>query len=150
MVTSPIAEPDQRLVVRGGRFALDIRGDGDPVLFIHGFPFNRTMWHLQLGQPAGARCIAPDLRGFGRSVPLSGRWTMADHADDLAGILDGLAIERAPVCGLSMGGYIAFELWRRHRNRIRALILANTRAEADSAEGRKLRDVTIDSVRQRG
>jgi pimeloyl-ACP methyl ester carboxylesterase len=99
---------------------------------------------------AGRCRIAPDLRGFGLSDPLPEPWTLADYADDLAAILDQLEVEQAVVCGLSMGGYIAFEMWRKHRSRVRALVLANTRAEADSADGRRQRDATIATVRQRG
>ncbi len=143
-------DPVRQIIVRGALFAVETGGDGDAVLFIHGFPFDRTMWRFQVAGLAGLQRVAPDLRGFGLSDPVPGKWTLADHADDLAALLDEMGIARAVVCGLSMGGYIAFELWRRHRKRIRALVLADTRAEAESGEGRTQRDATIDLVRKRG
>src|SRR6185503_9753562 len=101
MGTSPMAEPDQHLVVRGSRFALDVHGEGEAMLFIHGFPLDRTMWRGQLDASGGFRHIAPDLRGFGRSAPAPASWSLAEHADDFAALLDGVAAQRAVVCGLS-------------------------------------------------
>ncbi len=132
----------QQLTVRGVTLALDVRGDGAPILFIHGFPLDRTVWRPVMSKLTGWRRIAPDLRGMGLS-DLADRYSMADYADDLAALLDTLNAGPAVVCGLSMGGYIAFELLRRHRERVRALILCNTRAEAESEEGRRKRDEMI-------
>jgi len=140
----------RRLVIRGGAVSFDSQGDGAAVLFVHGFPLDRTMWRAQVADLAGWGRVAPDLRGFGLSDPPPGPWTIADHADDLAALLDELRIERAVVCGLSMGGYVVLELLRRHGGRIRGLVLANTRAEADSPEARRARDGTIEAVRARG
>ena len=139
-------------LVRGAVIRADVEGDGGPILFIHGLPLDRTMWRHQVAGLKGWARIAPDLRGFGLSETPPAGWTLADHADDLAALLDerGLGSDGAVVCGLSMGGYIAFELLRRHPHKVRALILANTRAEPDSAEGREQRDKTIQSVRERG
>jgi pimeloyl-ACP methyl ester carboxylesterase len=77
-------------------------------------------------------------------------YSVDQYADDLAALLDSLRIERAVVCGLSMGGYVALAFWRRHRARVRALILMDTRAGNDSAEGRERRDQMIALARQRG
>ncbi|MGH7500955.1 MAG: alpha/beta fold hydrolase [Longimicrobiales bacterium] len=117
------------------------RGSGDAILFIHGFPFNSAMWGSQLATlPRGWRGIAPDLRGFGASeAGDSDIFEMAGFAKDLVALLDRLKIERAVVCGLSMGGYIAFELWRLHAERVRALVLCDTRAGADSPETKRAR-----------
>lgn len=114
-------------------------GEGDAVVFVHGFPFHSGLWADQLAaMPAGFRGIAPDLRGFGESsAPGRGPLTMDQHADDIVGLLEHLGIRQAVICGLSMGGYVAFSLFRRHRNRVRALVLAATRPAADSAEAKQ-------------
>ena len=130
--------------------AYEEAGSGPPLLFIHGWPHNRTLWSGQLsGLSTHARCIAPDLRGFGDST-VSGPYSMAQYADDLAALLDSLGIDRAIVCGLSMGGYVAMAMLRHHRHRVRALILTSTRATADTPEGREKRMRLIDFVREHG
>src|SRR6185369_28860 len=106
--------------------AYDDVGSGLPVVFLHAFPLNRTMWDPQVGAlVAECRCIPIDMRGLGDSAAAP-PYSMDRYADDVAGVLDVLQIERAVVCGLSMGGYVAFALWRRHRERVRALVLADT------------------------
>jgi 3-oxoadipate enol-lactonase len=121
------------------------------LLLIHGFPFDHRMWAAQLtGLSTDSRVIAPDLRGFGRSEVTPGPLTMEQHADDLAALLDHLAIERAIIAGLSMGGYIAFALWRRHRRRVQALILLDTRAEPDAPQAKANRDAMAAVVRRSG
>ena len=130
--------------------AYDDVGAGLPIVFIHGFPLDRSFWKPQVGAlMAQARCIAPDLRGFGASS-CRGPFTMDQYADDVAALLDVLSIERATIAGLSMGGYVAFAMWRRHRARVRALVLADTRAGADSEEGRAKRRELIEVARTEG
>jgi len=130
--------------------AYDDVGTGLPVVFLHGFPHNRTLWAPQLGGlMSRARCIAPDLRGFGESQ-ISGPYSMGRYADDVIAMLDALQIERAVIAGLSMGGYIAFEIWRRHRERVRALILADTRSGADTDEAKAKRRAMIALARAKG
>lgn len=114
-------------------------GSGSPVvLLVHGFPLNRSMWDPQIGvlRGSGARVIAPDLRGFGASeAGPPGPLTMEQHADDLVALLDALGIvERVLFVGLSMGGYVAFAFWRRHSERVRAFVLADTRAAPDAPQ----------------
>jgi len=128
------------------------RGDGDAILFIHGFPFNSAMWGHQLaGLPAGWRGLAPDLRGFGASEiggePVFG---MDVFAADLAALLDQLGIDRVVLCGLSMGGYVAFEFWRRFGERVRGIVLSDTRASADSPDTKRARHHLADRVREEG
>lgn len=130
--------------------AVDAIGDGGAVLFIHGFPLDRTMWKQVAGTLTGWRRIMPDLRGAGLSEAPEGGYTMAAYADDMVALLEKLHVDRAVVCGLSMGGYVAFELLRRHPDRVRALILANTRAEPDDSAGREKRDQTIARVHRDG
>ena len=143
------ASGTQHLAVRGLALARDVQGDGHPILFIHGFPFDRTMWRPLMATLTGWRRIAPDLRGLGLSeAPES--YSMAEYADDLAALMDALHVPQAVVCGLSMGGYLAFELLRRHSARVRALILAATRAEADDEAGKRRRGEMIALVERQG
>ncbi len=125
-------------------------GRGDAIVFLHGFPHHRGLWAAQLAALQGqARCIAPDLRGFGetRGAP---PYSMDQYADDVVALLDTLHVERAVFCGLSMGGYVAMALWRRHRARIRGLILMDTRAGGDTSDGRTRRNEMIALARARG
>lgn len=116
-------------------------GSGSPLLFVHGFPLDHTMWQAQLDRFARShRVIAPDLRGFGNSSVTSGTVTMERFADDLADLLDRLRISQpVTLCGLSMGGYVAWQFWKRHRNRLEKLILCDTRAGADAPQARTAR-----------
>src|SRR6185437_12252632 len=115
-------------------------GSGLPVVFLHAFPLNRTMWEPQLGAFVGeCRCIPIDCRGLGDSAAAP-PYSMDRYADDVIGVLDALQIEQAVIVGLSMGGYIAFAVWRRHRRRVRAFVLADTRATADTVENASTRD----------
>ena len=134
----------------GVEIGYDDIGTGVPVAFVHGFPHNHTLWAPQVSALVDrARCIAPDLRGFGESSK-HGPFSMDQYADDIAMLLRGLGIERAVVAGLSMGGYVAFSLWRRHRALVRGLVLADTRAGADSEETREKRRALMDVARTRG
>jgi pimeloyl-ACP methyl ester carboxylesterase len=140
------------MIARGGEREIGYAdaGSGLPVLFIHGFPHNRTLWAPQLSALVDrCRCIAVDLRGFGEST-IGPPYSMDVYADDVASLLDRLAIPQAVIVGLSMGGYVAFALWRRHRARVRGLLLAGTRAGADSAETREKRSQMIALARAKG
>jgi 3-oxoadipate enol-lactonase len=112
------------------------RGAGTVLLLAHGFPLDHSMWNPQIEALSSTyRVIAPDLRGLGQSGLGQGISTMEHFADDLAALLDHLTI-RDPVvlCGLSMGGYVAMEFWRKHAARLKGLILCDTRAACDSPE----------------
>ncbi|NIL97733.1 MAG: alpha/beta fold hydrolase [Planctomycetales bacterium] len=122
------------VTINGEAFGVVQRGEGHPLLLVHGFPLNHSMWNPQIDHFAETHhVIAPDLRGFGGSLRTSGRVTMEGYADDLARLLDALHVQQ-PVafCGLSMGGYIAWQFWRKYPNRVAGLILCDTRAVADS------------------
>ena len=129
-----------------------VRGAGSPLLFVHGFPLDHTMWQAQVERFARTHTIiAPDLRGFGLSSVTPGTVTMARFADDLNELLTALNISQ-PIClcGLSMGGYIAWAFWQRHRQRLSSLILCDTRAGADHAEGRATRLKTAERAEREG
>jgi 3-oxoadipate enol-lactonase len=134
--------------------AYDDVGTGQPVVFLHGFPLDRRMWAPQTAALAvQARCLTPDLRGLGETplaTPLAPPLSIDQYADDVAALLDALAIDRATVVGLSMGGYVAFALWRRHPERVSAFVLAHTRATADTDEVRDRRRTLIRLARERG
>ncbi len=151
---SPRGRELQRVAAGSVELAVETRGTGAAVLFVHGFPLDRMMWRHQLAGLARWRRIAPDLRGFGASgdgAPADGAGVaLAQYADDAIAVLDALGEERAVVCGLSMGGYIAFEVLRRHAARVRALILMDTKAEPDDAAGRRARDEMADVALREG
>ena len=138
------------LLPGGLELAYDEAGSGLPLLLVHGWPYDRTMWAGQLGGLATyARVLAPDLRGAGGST-VRGPYAIDQYADDLVAFLESLGVARAVVCGLSMGGYIAFSMMRRHRDRIRGLILADTRATADTEETRANRQRLIEVIEREG
>ena len=112
------------------------------ILFIHGFPFDHKMWRHQLAGLARWQCIAPDLRGARSAiVPRSPvAYTMSAYTQDLVELLDRAQVRQAVLCGLSLGGYIIFEMLRRHPHRVRAAILCNTKASADTPDARSGRD----------
>jgi pimeloyl-ACP methyl ester carboxylesterase len=138
--------------VNGVRMHWREEGTGDPVIFIHGFPFNHSVWDAQLAAvPAGWRFIAPDLRGFGNSIANdSVPYTMDLFADDIIALMDHLELQQAVLCGLSMGGYITFAANERYRQRVRALVFVATRANGDSAEARKRRHELASRARKEG
>lgn len=127
-------------------------GSGRPLVFIHAFPLNAEMWRPQLERvPHGWRSLAPDLRGFGGTgTGGSPALTMADHAGDVLGFLDALEIRDAAIAGLSMGGYIAFALFRLAAPRLRGLILADTRPQPDSSEGLRHRRALLELLHAKG
>jgi len=101
------------------QLGVDDEGSGLPVVFLHGFPHDRSLWAQQRrALSSHVRCITPDLRGFGEST-FAGPVSMDVYADDIAALLDVLDIDKAVICGLSMGGYIAMAMWRRHAARAR-------------------------------
>lgn len=124
---------------------------GDAVVLLHAFPLHSVMWAQQLETlPADRHWIAPDVRGFGDSAQGAGALTLDAVADDVAALLDHLGHERATLCGVSMGGYACFAFWRRHRERVEALVLCDTRATADDPAGKLARRVSSERVRADG
>jgi 3-oxoadipate enol-lactonase len=146
----PLTGNLRRIAVNGVNLAVDVRGQGPALLFIHGYPLDHRIWEHQLAHLEGWTRIAPDLRGMGQSDAPDLGYSMATYAEDLLALLTALGVEQAVLCGLSMGGYVAFEMLRRARHRIRGLILVDTRAEADTPEGRKARDAAAQQAREGG
>jgi len=123
--------------INGIRLAYSDQGTGLPVILVHAFPLSRAMWAPQVDALSGRwRVIAVDLRGHGDSDAPLWCYTLDQFVEDLRALLDHLALPQAVFVGLSMGGYILFAFYRRYRERVRALVLADTRAQADTAEGR--------------
>jgi pimeloyl-ACP methyl ester carboxylesterase len=137
----------------GISIAFDEAGDGPgTVLFVHGHPFDRSMWRPQLAAlaSAGWRVLAPDLRGYGRSAVVPGVTPMEAFAADLMGLLDRRGIDRAVVAGLSMGGQIAMECARLYPARVSALVLAATFPRAETVEGQQARRAMADRLEREG
>ena len=122
------------------RLAYDDTGSGAPVILVHGYPFNRSLWTGQVAALSKThRVITPDLRGFGDSESSSGVATMTRMAEDLVGLMDALGISTATFGGLSMGGYVVLAFCKRFAARISGLVLADTRAQADTEEAKQVR-----------
>lgn len=115
-------------------------GSGPPVVLIHGYPFNRTLWTEQVAALSNNyRIVVPDLRGFGESKCAEGPATMTRMAQDVSQLMDELEISRAVIGGLSMGGYVALAFYQQFPSRVRALVLADTRSQADTEEAKQTR-----------
>lgn len=140
--------------VVGRKTFVHVEGEGPPLLLIHGFPLDHTMWENQIRHFARThQVIAPDLRGFGQTEIGEGDDAvgMAEYADELKAVLDALNIdERVHVCGLSMGGYIAWQFIEKYRQDLWSAILCDTRAAADTPEAQKTRHETADKVLREG
>lgn len=155
--------------------AFDDAGSGPVVMLLHGYPFDRSMWREQIGSlnAGGWRAVAPDLRGFGetsdklqfvddadqheperqaeaRRTFVNQITTMDDMARDVAHLMDRLRIDRAVICGLSMGGYVAFEFAKLFAGRMNGLVLAGTRAPADNDEEKKAREQQVKRILSEG
>jgi pimeloyl-ACP methyl ester carboxylesterase len=121
------------------------------LLLIHAFPLDASMWDEQVtALRVEGDILAPSLPGFGGTPPAGDVLSMDAMADFLAGELDRAEAEKALVCGLSIGGYAAFSLWRRHQNRVAGLLLADTRAEADDEAGKERRRALAEKMRAEG
>lgn len=130
----------------------DERGDGDPLVLVHGHPFNRSMWAPQLAELPrhGHRVITPDLRGYGDSTVVPGRTPWDAFARDIAGLLDRLGLPDVVLGGLSMGGQVVLEFYRLFPARVRALVLADTFAPGETPQGRVARNRMADRLLRDG
>lgn len=144
IVRRDIRSDDATLVYR-------VLGEGPPVVLLHPFPSNHEFW-LPVATVLSTRfrLILPDLRAHGDSEAGDGPVTMAKHGTDLARVMDDAEIGRTPLIGVSIGGYTLFEFWRKHRQRVAALGLCNTKAAADAPDARAARLQAADDVLERG
>jgi pimeloyl-ACP methyl ester carboxylesterase len=143
---------EQRTALRGRVTRYLEAGVGEPLILLHPFPLSADVWRPQLqATPRHWRYIAPDLRGLGGSaLGGSSEIGMNDYATDVLDLMTSLDIDRAAIAGLSMGGYVAFALLRMAPDRIRGLVLADTRPQADSEDGVRNRRATLELVRTEG
>ena len=141
----------QRIKSGDAEIVYEILGDGPSVVLLHPFPANHEFW-LPVAQSLSPRyrLIMPDLRGHGDSDIGEGPATMAKHAADIARVMDDADVGRAPIVGISIGGYALFEFWRQQRGRVAALGLCNTKAPADSPEAQAGRLKAAAEVMERG
>jgi pimeloyl-ACP methyl ester carboxylesterase len=133
------------------QISYEVLGNGPTVVLLHPFPANHELW-LPAAQQLTSRyrIILPDLRGHGDSGVGEGPATMPKHAADISRVLDDAKVGRAAFAGISIGGYVLFEFWRRNRDRVSALVLIDTKAPPDTPEGRKGRLQSAADVLERG
>jgi pimeloyl-ACP methyl ester carboxylesterase len=137
--------------IAGTELHYEVRGSGPALLWLHAFPLNLHMWDAQAAALASTHTVVRfDCRGFGESPPGDALLSMERIADDAATLLDRLGLSQVVVAGCSMGGYAAFATVRRHADRIRALVLQDTRAGADGAEARQNRSLLAQKVLKQG
>ena len=133
----------------GHTLAVHAYGAGTPLVLLHGFPLDASIWKpcCQKLAASGYSVLAPDLRGFGKSSEIEKPISLADLADDVEHVRTILIGDQPYILGgLSLGGYVAFEVWKRHRDFIRALILSNTKPQADSEEAKQGRLAMADKA----
>lgn len=146
-----VQQGSRKQLINGVEIAYEDLGSGRAVVLLHGYPFNRTLWRDQVSALRGDfRVILPDLRGHGESTVTSGTASMEAMANDVAALLDRLNISVATIGGLSMGGYVALAFYRLFPSRVESLVLAATRAQADTEEARKNRAVQAEKARTEG
>lgn len=141
-----------KVPVNGFELSYDDIGEGNlPIIFLHGFPFDKTMWRLQLDflKPTH-RVLACDIRGFGKSKDEESPLSMDLFAEDLILFMDALTIGSAIICGLSMGGFIALNALNKYPDRFEALILCDTQCIADTAEVKEKREQVIEEIKLGG
>jgi len=141
----------QHFITDDAEIFYDVAGAGAPVILLHPFPVHHEFW-LPVSKFLSTRyhLIMPDLRAHGESELGKGPASMQKHAADIARLTDAAGVDRAPLIGVSIGGYAIFEFWRRFRDRVTALVLCNTKAPADTDEARAGRLEAANDVVKRG
>ena len=127
------------------------QGEGAPVVLLHPFPINHDFWRgVAADLSSQYKLIMPDLRGMGRSSPGDGPASMKKHAEDIRRVCDDARVDKAVFAGVSIGGYLLFEFWRSLRERVTALAFCNTRANAETEEGKRVRLEAVRQIEARG
>lgn len=141
-----------KISINGIAVGYDDEGEGEPLVLIHGHPFDRSMWRPQVSRfsQAGWRVITPDLRGYGQTTVVPGKTALETFARDIAALLDRLEVDDIVLGGLSMGGQIVMEFYRLFPDRVRGLVLADTSPQAETASGKKLRHDTAERLMREG
>ncbi|MGH2360921.1 MAG: alpha/beta fold hydrolase [bacterium] len=138
-----------KIVRNGVEISYKDEGEGLPVVLLHGFPFSGRMWNRQIAALAPShRVITPDFRGFGDSGGVPS--TVEQLAGDVKSVVEHLELEPFVLGGFSMGGYVAFRYLAEHADRVHALMLLDTRAEADAPEAKQRRYAGIDRIKSEG
>ncbi len=121
------------------------------IIFVHGFPYDHTMWKAQIDELSeNYFCVAYDIRGLGQSPVGDGQYTMESFVDDLETIMTKLILDKPILCGLSMGGYIGLRAMERMQEKFSAVILCDTRSDADNNEGKQKRAAAIKRINDEG
>lgn len=141
----------EKVNLNGISLAYERRGKGNPLVLIHGYPLDHSIWNDVLPLlESDFDLIAPDLRGFGQSTTISAPYFMADLAQDIAGLLDALKIEKASLAGHSMGGYVVLAFAKAFPARVNGLALVSSQAVADTAERKEGRYKSAADVTEKG
>ena len=140
-----------QLSVDGLEVYLEGKKENQSILFVHGFPYDHTMWNSQIDQlKSDYYCVSYDIRGLGKSQVGDGQYTMESYADDLIKVIKGLDLDKPILCGLSMGGYIAFRAIERNQHLFGGLILCDTKAASDNDDGKLVRVAKIAQINEEG
>jgi pimeloyl-ACP methyl ester carboxylesterase len=138
-------------IINGLSVFLEGSSKNKPIIFIHGFPYDHTMWKEQITALSDKYfCVAYDIRGLGESPAGDGQFTMESFVDDLEAIINKLNLNKPVICGLSMGGYISLRALERMQDKFSAAILCDTRSEADNNEGKLKRAAGIKRINSEG
>ncbi len=138
-------------IINGLSVFLEGNSKNKSIIFVHGFPYDHTMWKAQIDELSKKYfCVTYDIRGLGESPVGEGQYTMESFVDDLEGIIIELKLDKPVLCGLSMGGYIAFRALEKMEDKFSAVILCDTRADADGNEGKLKRAAAIKRINTEG
>ena len=138
-------------IINGLFVFLEGNNKNKPIIFLHGFPYDHTMWKAQIDVLSEKYfCVTYDIRGLGESPVGDGQFTMESFVDELEIIMNELKLEKPILCGLSMGGYVGLRALEKFENKFSAVVLCDTRADADGNEGKLKRAGAIKRINKEG
>ncbi|MFZ1517177.1 MAG: alpha/beta hydrolase [Ignavibacteriaceae bacterium] len=138
-------------IINGLSVFLEGNSKNKSIIFLHGFPYDHTMWKAQIDELSEKYfCVTYDIRGLGESPFDDGQYTMESFVDDLELIIDQLKLDNPILCGLSMGGYISLRALERMEEKFSAVILCDTRSESDNNDGKLKRAAAIKRINKEG